>query len=481
MKQVVRDMETRGKEFGQPPNSPKHEAHVIASVIIDKDTYDEVRDLVPEDFYIAENRALWTAIQMMDAKGKKFNALSLPYAIKSLELDSEFEGEVDAYITTLVDENIFISDIAGSAATVQSMARCRIIVQGAYKLLTTAYGGDDENAQTQLNELVFDVQKRNGTKNLEPVNTLIDPFMKRMEYMTTHQNELNGVPTGLTDLDRLLGGLKNSDLDIIAARPSVGKSSLAMTIAQNAAGKYGKTIAFFSLEMSKEQLFNRLISMLSGIDQERIASATLEDDEWVRMTEALDAVSSMPIYIDDTGGVTPAYVKSKLRNLMATGVTPDLVIVDYLQYMCATDIGKKSENRVLEVGRISADLKKIAKDLNLPVLALAQLSRSVESRNSKVPMLSDLRESGSIENDADVVMFIYRDDVYNPESERPNTADIIVAKHRNGKVGEVSTFFKKSTTQFVDLEIHHTDDDEVDLQFEQVEADFDDVYVEEDV
>src|SRR5207302_3382631 len=252
----------------------------------------------------------------------------------------------------------------------------------------------------------------------------------------------------------LTGGLQRSDLIILAARPAVGKTSMSLSLAHNTAIKHQSSVAIFSLEMSKEQLVQRLLSMDAGIDQQRLRTGWIEDDEWERIVYAMGTLSEANIWIDDTAGITTVEMRSKARRLHAER-NIDLIIVDYLQLMQSmSGSGKRNENRVQEISEISRNLKALARELNVPVLALAQLSRAVETRQSKVPQLSDLRESGSIEQDSDIVMFIYRDDVYNQDSEKKNIADIIVAKHRNGPLGDISLYFQASQTRFRDLEIN---------------------------
>ncbi|MGZ3623279.1 MAG: replicative DNA helicase, partial [Ktedonobacteraceae bacterium] len=278
-------------------------------------------------------------------------------------------------------------------------------------------------------------------------------YMNKLDKLHERRGSIVGVPTGFTDLDRLTGGLQKSDLIVLAARPGIGKTSLALSLAHNTALKYHNSIAVFSLEMSKDQLAQRLLSMDARIDQQRLRTGIIEEDEWDRIVYAMDTLSESNIWIDDTAGISTMEMRSKARRLQAEhGI--DLIIVDYLQLMQATIGGKRNENRVQEISEISRSLKGLARELNVPVLALAQLSRAVESRQSKVPQLSDLRESGSIEQDSDIVMFIYRDDLYNQESERKNIADIIIAKHRNGPVGEISLYFQASQTRFRDLELN---------------------------
>ena len=252
-------------------------------------------------------------------------------------------------------------------------------------------------------------------------------------------------------LDRLLGGLQKSDLIILAARPGVGKTSLAISIAQGAARKFGKRVAIFSLEMSNEQLVQRMLAAETGIDSQRLRLGDIHgEEEWHKLMEAAGALSDASLFIDDTPAVTALELRTKARRLYAEHDL-DLIVVDYLQLMSG---GLRSENRVQEISAISRNLKSLARELNVPVLALSQLSRAVESRHDKRPILSDLRESGSIEQDADVVMFIYREEMYVEETERQNIADILVSKHRNGPTGTISLYFRKELTQFRDLELH---------------------------
>jgi replicative DNA helicase len=293
-------------------------------------------------------------------------------------------------------------------------------------------------------------QEDSETSGLDHVRTMLAEFVKNLDAAQTGNHPI-GPSTGFSDLDRLLGGLGHSDLVILAGRPSVGKSACALSMAHNLAVQAKKGVAVFSLEMSKEQLFQRLIAMDAGVDLQRLRTGWMDDEEWEWVMAAMDRLSDAPLYTDDTVGITTIDIQDKVRRVMSEGVDIQLVIVDYLQLMSPT-IGKRYGNREQEIAEISRSLKGLARNLNVPVLALAQLSRAVEGRISKIPQLSDLRESGSIENDADVVMFIYREEIYNPETERRNIADIIVAKHRNGPVGEVSLYFKKSHTRFSNLE-----------------------------
>ena len=278
------------------------------------------------------------------------------------------------------------------------------------------------------------------------ISKVVDNYYEQLNYLQEHRGEILGVQTGYRDFDQITGGLQRSDLIILAARPGTGKTSFAMSIAYNVAMYFQHTVAVFSLEMGREQLIQRLIAMETQIDTHRLRLGQVPDNQLKTVFEAMGRLAQAPIYIEDTPGISIMELRSKARRLQAQHGC-DLIIIDYLQLMS----GKGKENRVQEVGEISRGLKALARELNVPVIALSQLSRAVEGRQSHVPMLSDLRESGSIEQDADIVMFIYRDELYNKESDKKGIAEIHIAKHRNGPVGVVNMRFDPSTTRFSDL------------------------------
>ncbi len=271
----------------------------------------------------------------------------------------------------------------------------------------------------------------------------------RIDFLHRHQGQILGVPTGFTQLDRLLGGFQKSDLIILAARPSVGKTSLSLNFALNAARRYRKVVAFFSLEMSAEQLVQRLLAMETGIDQQRLRKGEIQDHEWDMLMAAAGELSSTMLFIDDTPALSALELRTKARRLQAEHGL-DMVVVDYLQLMRGDN---RSENRVQEISYISRSLKSLARELETPLIALSQLSRAIESRTDHKPMLSDLRESGAIEQDADIVMFIYREDMVKENSEKKNIADVIVAKHRNGPTDSIPLYFRKELTKFENLEV----------------------------
>jgi replicative DNA helicase len=299
----------------------------------------------------------------------------------------------------------------------------------------------------QSEAALFAVTERRLRKELVPMRQAVLDYFNRIEYLYSQDAESLGVPTGFTDLDQLLGGLQKSDLIIVAGRPGMGKTSWLLSAALNAA-RAGARVAIFSMEMSNEQIVQRLVSSETGISTHHLRLGKLDEREWALFVEATDKLSGLRIYLDDTPALSPLQMRAKCRRLYSEAGL-DLIMVDYLQLMTA-GIGY-NENRVQEISLITRHLKQIARELSIPVLAAAQLSRAVEQRHDKHPQLSDLRESGSIEQDSDVVMFIYRDEVYDENTERPNQADVIVAKHRNGPTGSVALYFRKELTQFSNL------------------------------
>jgi replicative DNA helicase len=326
----------------------------------------------------------------------------------------------------------------------------RRLITAAGKIAGLAYeeADDLDEIVDRAEQVIFGVSQRRITRDLTPIKQIIHEYYDRIDYLYQHRGEPLGIPTGYKLLDKLLGGLQRSDLIIVAGRPGMGKTSLLLSIAQNAARKYNQRVALFSLEMSSEQVVQRLISSETGIDSQRLRLGDLREDEWPTFVQATGVLSDARVFIDDTPSISVLQMRTKARRLHAEHGL-DLILVDYLQLMRGDF---RSENRVQEVSYISRELKALARELNVPVLAASQLSRAVEQRQDKHPQLSDLRESGSIEQDADVVMFIYRDVLYNPETEFKNIADVIIAKHRHGPTGHIPLFFKAELAQFLPVE-----------------------------
>ncbi|RME73541.1 MAG: replicative DNA helicase [Chloroflexi bacterium] len=437
----------------QPHNREAEEA-VLGSLLIDPDAIIRIATfLTPDDFFVERNGWIYAAIRDLHERRE-------PADLVTLTDELERRGQLDeiggpAYLTGLINATPTSIHVEYYARIVERTAVLRRLIRAAGDIARLAYQDTDdvEAVVDRAEEIIFNVAARRVDQDLRPIRQVIDKFYDRIEYLHEHRGELIGVPTGLIDLDKILGGLQRSDMIVMAGRPGMGKTSLALSIALQAARRHQKRIAIFSLEMSDEQLVQRLVSAETGIDSQRIRLGDIREDEWPTFMQATSLLANTQIFIDDTPAITAFDLRTKARRLHAEHGL-DLVIVDYLQLMSGDT---RSENRQQEISFISRSIKSLARELNVPVLALSQLSRQVESRHDKRPMLSDLRESGSIEQDADVVLFIYRDEVYNPDTEHPNIAEIIVAKHRSGPTGKLQVYFKKNLAQFVDLEanVHH--------------------------
>lgn len=351
-------------------------------------------------------------------------------------------GELSAEVPTAVHVEYY-------ARIVERTAILRRLIEAGGKIAGLGYTEELELEETldKAEAELFAISQRRVGQDFVHIGTVVDAYFEQITYLDEHRGEVVGVPTGYHDLDEITGGLQPSDLIILAARPSVGKTSLALSIAYNVGLKAQGTVGIFSLEMSREQLVQRLIAMHTGIDTQRLRTGNIRDRDLQIVMEAMGLLSGVPMYIEDTPGLSVMEVRSKARRLHAE-VGVDLLIIDYLQLMQ----GRRSDNRVQEVSEISRGLKALARELNVPVIALSQLSRAVEGRTSHVPVLSDLRESGSIEQDADIVMFIYREEMYDKETDKKGIAEIHIAKHRNGPLGVIPLRFEANTTQFQNLE-----------------------------
>ena len=435
------------------PQNIEAECGVLGSIIIDPEAIVQVAEfLFPDDFYRDAHRTIYEVIIQLYEQREAADFITI---CDELERRNKLEDVGGAsYITSLINLVPTSGNVEYYGRIVERNAILRRLIEAAGQIAAIAYQEEDADvALDKAEQLIFNISQRHARSDFTLLRDILSAYMNKLDQLHERRGTIVGVPTGFTDLDHLTGGLQKSDLIILAARPAIGKTSLALTMAHNTAIKHQRSVAIFSLEMSKEQLVQRLLSMDAAIDQQRLRTGWIEDDEWERIVYAMGTLSEANIWIDDTAGISTVEMRSKARRLHAER-NIDLIIVDYLQLMQSmSGSGKRNENRVQEISEISRNLKSLARELNVPVLALAQLSRAVESRQSKVPQLSDLRESGSIEQDSDIVMFIYRDDVYNPETERKNIADIIVAKHRNGPVGTISLYFQASQTRFHDLEL----------------------------
>jgi replicative DNA helicase len=435
------------------PNNIEAEYATLGSMLIDPQAIDQVTGFLrAEDFYRDANQTIYEAILALQVKRTNADSVTI---IDELERQNKLDAVGGpGYIVALINQVPTSANIVYYARIVEQMAIFRRLIKVGGEIAQLGYAADDATvALDQAERSLFELSQRylqaqsSDVGMSEAMNAYMDILQERYE----NRGRVIGVPTGYMDLDRLLGGLHRSDLDILAARTSIGKTTFALNIAYNAAMKFQKKIGIFSLEMSTEQLIERFLAIDAKMAQQKLRTGNVEDDDWSDLIEASVRLAGLGIRIKDKAGISLMEMRSVARRwVQEYGI--ELIIVDYLQLVESSE-EKKRDNREQEVSRVSRGLKNIARELNVPVLALAQLSRALETRQVKVPQLSDLRESGSIEQEADVVMFIYRDEVYHPETERRNMADIIVAKHRSGPLGEVTLYFNQSQLRFQNLDV----------------------------
>jgi replicative DNA helicase len=427
------------------PHNREAEEAVVGAVLINPEAYyDLTQFLQADDFYIHRHRWIWEAFTSLHEQRVPIDLLTLSEELDRKGQLAEIGGR--AFLTALVNQVPTSLNAASYGHIVESHAIRRRMIAAANSIASVAYdeASTVDHVMDEAEKAVFNVSERRLKHDVQPIRNVLSEYYDRIDDLARRGEEIFGVPTGFIDLDKKLGGLQASDLLIIAGRPGQGKTGFLLTVAKNAALINKKHVAIFSLEMSNEQVAQRLIAQQTGIDSQRLRSGKLDDTEWPKFTHAIEVISDTHIFLDDTPAITPLQLRTKCRRLHLEHRL-DLVIVDYLQLMGSED---RSENRVQEVSEISRNLKVLARELNVPVLAAAQLSRAVEQRTDKRPILSDLRESGSLEQDSDVVMFIYRPDQYEKDTEKKNVAEIIVAKHRNGPVGVVELVFLNSLAKF---------------------------------
>lgn len=438
------------------PCNIEAERAVLGALLIDAEALLKVADkLKPGDFYRERHGWIYDAILYL-------NERRMPLDTVTLHDELERRGQLDeiggpSYIIDLINATPTALYVEHYASIVERTATLRRLISSAGTIAELAYNeeGEVEEIVNKAEQIVFAIAQGRATRSMSPIGEVLRKRVAEISDAAAHPDRAIGLPTGFGILDRMLGGLHKSDLIILAGRPGMGKSSLAVSIGLNAAKRYNASVAIFSLEMSKEQMSDRMLSMETAIDAHRMRLAAIEEDEWPLMLEAANNLDRQKIFIDDTPGSSVSDIRSASRRVYAEHGL-DLIIIDYMQLMSGPGGGRPLQNREQEISYISRALKGLARELNVPVIALSQLSRAVESRSDKRPMLSDLRESGSIEADADVVMFVYRDDYYNADSDKQNIADVIVAKHRHGSTGTASLYFRKELTQFRDLEIQRT-------------------------
>jgi replicative DNA helicase len=434
-----------------PPQNVEAEQSVLGSLLLDKDALIKVADFLrPEDFYRDDHAKIYTTILRLYEKRKPIDVVTLTDMLETEKKLKDIGGA--SYLATLANSVATSANVVTYAQIIQQKATLRRLISAA---TTIAELGYDE--QTEIESILdkaesslFSVSQKFIKQYFTPVKDILADSFERIDKLHKEKGTLRGVPTGFRDLDNLLAGLQKSDLIILAARPSIGKSSLALNFAEYAACEQKVPVGIFSLEMSKEQVIDRLLCLRGAVDSWKLRTGNLDDEDFGKLNYAMGVLSEAPIFIDDTPIINAMEIRTKARRLQAEHGL-GLIVVDYLQLMQGTSKAS-SDNRVQEVSEISRNLKGLARELNVPVLALSQLSRAVEHRDNKRPMLADLRESGSIEQDADVVMFIYRDDYYDKETEAQNIAEILVRKHRNGPTGDVQLFWKPEYMRFGNLD-----------------------------
>ena len=433
-----------------PPQNIDAEQAVLGAMLIKKEAIAEVSQLLrPEDFYRDAHKIIYEAMLTLFNRNEPADIVTVTnYLNNESKLDKV--GGI-AFVTALANVVPTAANVIYHANIVREKADLRHLINTATDIAGMAYEAADDVADVidKSEKMIMEVANRQNVSAFTPMKDIVIETFDKINLLYESKGGLTGIPSGFRDLDALTSGLQASDLILVAARPSMGKTAFTLNIAANVALKSKKTVAFFSLEMSKQQLVQRMLCSEGGIDSQKLKNGDLSNEDWDKLVRTADRVSSAPLYIDDTAGITVMELRSKARRLKAEQGL-DLIIIDYLQLMQGRGRGG-SDNRQQEISEISRSLKAVARELNVPVIALSQLSRSVESRQIKRPMLSDLRESGSLEQDADIVMCLYREDYYDPETTNKNITEVIVAKHRNGPVDTIRMFFTKQFTRFNDL------------------------------
>ena len=433
-----------------PPHDIEAEQAIIGSMLTDKDAViSSIEVLKEEDFYREDNKAIYSAILNLYAKNEPIDIITVKAELVEAG-NFERVGGME-YLASLPDKVPTTANVERYIKIVDEKYMLRKLIQSANDLIALGYDETEEvdNILDMAEKKVFDLtQSKNATGYSSIKDVLVESFAE-LEKLYNQKGHITGVSTGFSDLDYKTSGFHGSDLIILAARPAMGKSAFAINVATNAAVQNKVPVAIFNLEMSKEQIGNRILCSEAMVDSNKIRTGQIEDGDWMKLADTLSVLSDAPIYIDDTPGISIMEIRAKCRKLK---IEKDigLIVIDYLQLIQGS--GKKNSSREQEISEISRSLKILAKELNVPVIALSQLSRGAEKRDDKRPMLSDLRESGAIEQDADIVVFLYRDDYYNEDSEEKNVAEVILAKHRGGSTGTVKLAWMPSYTKFANLE-----------------------------
>lgn len=433
-----------------PPQNTEAEQSVLGCLMLDNDAIIKIGDLIiPEDFYDTRHKIIYQSMLELFEKNISIDILTVSNKLEEKKSLDSISGS--SYLTQLVNGVPSAANVVYYANIVRKKGTLRRLIQSAGEITNIAFGEDGEVEQIldTAEQKLFAVSQKHLKQNFIPISAILHETFERIDELHREKGKLRGVPSGFVDLDKLLGGLQKSDLIILAARPAMGKTALALDIMRSVAVRSKTPVGMFSLEMSKDQLVDRLLSAESNIDFFKIRTGHLNDDDFDKLNVGMGTLSEAPIFIDDTAGSNIMEIRTKARRLQSEH-NIGMIIVDYLQLMAGN---KNTDNRVQEVSEISRSLKILARELNVPVIALSQLSRNLENRPDKVPQLSDLRESGSIEQDADVVMFIHREDMYRgKDSSRPHIAEIHVKKHRNGPTGQIDLYFDGERTSFKNLD-----------------------------
>ena len=440
----------------RPPHSIEAEQSIVGGLMLDNQAWDKVSSKICEaDFYRAEHRILYRAISDLASKSQPFDVVTLLDALKNIEVLDDAGGEV--YLFELANNTPSVANIAAYADIVREKSVQRQLIQVANDIADSAYKPEGREVSELLDHAetkVFAISEQTaGDGGPEAIKSILVRTVEKIDELYHSTEMITGLATGLTDFDEMTSGLQPADLVIVAGRPSMGKTTLVMNMAEHGAIKSNKPVLVFSMEMPADSLAMRMMSSLGRIDQHKIRTGKLDDEDWPRVTSAVHMLSEAPLFIDDTAGLSPAEMRARARRLTKEHGQLGLIVVDYLQLMKVP--GFKSDNRTGEISEISRSLKALAKELEVPVIALSQLNRSLEQRQDKRPIMSDLRESGAIEQDADLICFIYRDEVYHEDSPDKGTAEIIIAKQRNGPIGKVRVAFLGKYTRFEDL-AHNT-------------------------
>jgi replicative DNA helicase len=435
-----------------PPNSVEGESSVLGGLLLDNSAWDRVGDLLTEaDFYRYEHRLIFTSIAGLINGSRPADVITVFEQLQNQGKADEVGGL--AYLNSLAQYVPSASNIRRYAEIVRERSILRKLVTASDEISTTAFNPQGKAVDQILDEAeqkIFNIGEEGSRmkQGFQGMDSLVVQLLDRVQEMADNPNDITGVPTGFYDLDRMTSGMQAGDMIVLAARPSMGKTAFAINIAEHVALNEGLPVAVFSMEMGASQLAVRIVGSIGRIDQGHLRTGKLNDDEWPRLTEAIEKLRNVSLHIDDTPGLTVSELRANARRLARQcGGKLGLIVIDYLQLMSVSG-GMADENRATAVGEISRGLKMLAKELGCPVIALSQLSRGVEARTDKRPMMSDLRESGAIEQDADVIMFIYRDDYYNKDSKEPGVAEIIISKQRNGPTGTVKLAFLKPLTKF---------------------------------